>query len=129
MPKKTWNFQLLPGKPGIISPNRYRMDSAGEAMENLVNNALPSYLKFHGVNKIVLQLGPSNRDGPLYSEILGVGTLIVPDFDTARYTAAPDEEKSTFLRQTIRQAFGWIIEQYPDSGSFKKALESLGWNE
>ncbi len=58
-----WKFQLLPGTPGILG-ERFQIDETMGLFANEVNDALHYPFRFHGVNKIVIELGPNVRPAP-----------------------------------------------------------------
>ena len=124
--KNRWNFQLLPTMPHVVAKG-YRMDAVGEQVEKEVNDALPGYLKFHGVNKIVLKLGPNIENVPDYVEILGVGSKQWPDFDLQRYVDTNEAEKRRMLCETIVGFFAWIERSFNDAVFVRGARSKVPW--
>lgn len=122
--KHSWNFQLLPGQPDIVSGG-YAMDTTGKAVEDEVQNVLPSYLHFHGVNKIVLQLGKS--DYSEYIELDGVGIIPVSDFDLQKYAHYSEKKKIEVLHAVIAEAFDWLSTTFEDADTFRKIQKQLSW--
>lgn len=125
--KKTWNFQLCPNTPGIIAKNGYRMDNIGFKIENEVNDALPSYLKFHKINKIVIMLGKGSDEKRDYFEVGRVGIKQAGSFNYDKYLSLTAHERYLFLKDIIIETFRWIISNFVDHKSFIKAIKKLDW--
>jgi len=121
-----WKFQLSPNVSGVIGKG-YRMDAVGQEIEDEVNDALPGYLKFHGVNKIVVKLGPSVKHEKDYYEMLGVGLKQWNEFDLQSYTNARESEKRQVLRDCVIQVFRWIQKNFDDTAFVDKAKDNLPW--
>lgn len=121
-----WKFQLCPNIPGIIGKG-YRMDTVGQSVAEEVNNALPGYLKFHGVNKIVVCLGPNVGNKPDYLEVLGVGLKQVNGFDLNLYANLGDAEKRQSLQGCVIQVLRWIQENFDDTAFVDKAKCKVFW--
>ncbi len=122
--KKTWNFQLCPIEKDIISKG-FRMDEIGQKIENEINEALPFYLKFHKVNKIVIKLGPSKDCN--YRETMGVGFKQVSNFSAKEYIQLLGKDKELYLKHIIKDVFQWLIENFEDSDSFQKTKLNVSW--
>ena len=112
--------------PHVVAKG-YRMDAVGEQVEKEVNDALPGYLKFHGVNKIVLKLGPNIENDPDYVEILGVGSKQWTDFDLQRYVDTNEAEKRRMLCETIVGFFAWIERSFNDASFVRGARSKVPW--
>ncbi len=124
--KNSWNFQILPNIPNIVS-HGYRMDDIGESLEQEVNAAMPGYLRFHRVNKIVVQIGP-NVDGLKdYYEVLGVGIKQWPGIDLEQYIQATSETRIDILRSCINGVFCWLEETYDDAAFVDKVRQRVSW--
>jgi hypothetical protein len=103
------------------------MDPIGEEIESEVNDALPGYLKFHGVNKIVVKLGPNGENAKDYSEVLGVGVKQWNAFDLGGYVMADEPAKRRLLRDCVTEVFSWIESNFADAEFVKKARNKVPW--
>lgn len=121
-----WKFQFLPNEKGVIGVG-YRMDEVGKEVENRINDALSYPFKFHGVNKIVVGLGPSPVQTRDYIELEGVAKKQYPDFSASDYNMQTEEERRQQLYSIAREVFGWIALNFDDASFVHKAAAKLDW--
>jgi len=124
-----WKFQLCPNQRDAFG-NGFRLDAVGEAFEERVNDAMPFPLGFHGVNKIVIRLGPPGHAGIKdYGEVLGVGEKQYPNFSYQHYMAASPPEREALLEAVTRDVFRWLVDAHADARFVAKAAGKLGWTD
>lgn len=121
-----WKFQLCPNEKNVIGTG-FRMDPAGQKVENEVNDALSYPFRFHGVNKLVIKIGKSPVDSPDYVEMLGVGVKQYPDFCAQSYLQKGGNERREELIQICKSVFGWFLHNFDDADFAEKAAARLGW--
>ncbi len=110
-----WKFQLCPNRRGVIGVG-YRLDPIGQAFEDRVNEAMPYPFGFHGVNKIVIRLGPSDRGEKDYVEELGVGQKQYLRFSCEGYNdASPAAREETQFVEKASRKLGWLDIGFPRS--------------
>jgi hypothetical protein len=129
MPKKKshnkWSFQILPLTPGVLGKG-YRVDSITQTIEDEVNDALPYFFRFHKISKLVIGLGPKQKERD-YHEIGGVAQKHYPDFDVHKYATLSNEEKVVAMRRIVMEVFDWLIATFDDSQCFQTAKRGLNW--
>lgn len=126
MARNKWSFQLLPNTRDLLGTG-YRIDEVGQAVENEVNEALPYYFRFHKIGKLVIGLGPNQKEKD-YVELLNVAQKQCPGFDLLRYRDSDRSEKERMLKRTIYEVFDWLTAHFDDADCFRTAKEKLNWN-
>ena len=121
-----WKFQIMPNLPDIVG-KRYRMDLVCDEVEAQVNEAMPFPLKFHGVVKVVVALGPDPHPVEDYRELLGVAKKQWPDFDLHGYAAMTDSVKRETLRAVVCATFNWFQQSHADAFFVVRARERIAW--
>lgn len=104
------------------------MDAVGEEVEEQINSAFSYPFNFHGVNKIVVRLGPSLIETPDYVEILGVGKKQYPNFCASDYKAKSDDERRSELLSVAKAVFEWLDQNFEDAEFVRKAASKLDWD-
>jgi len=129
MTRARWKFQICPaGDMELI--RRYRLDPVGQSFEGRVNDAIPFPLRFHGVNKLVIWLGPPPKPVKKdYVESGGVAEIQYPTFSWEQYFAASPAEREVLLETATKEVFRWLTSQYPDAQFVTRAAERLGWSD
>ena len=122
-----WKFQLCPNMKHAVAFG-YRLDEVGEAVEREVNDAIKYPLKFHGVKKIVVRLGPSSVKTPDYIELLGVGKKQYPNFNAEAYLAMSELQRRSQLLDISKSVFKWLVTNFEDADFALKAGERMGWD-
>jgi hypothetical protein len=123
-----WKFQLCPNEKDSLGKG-FRIDPIGQGVEDEVNDALRYPFKFHGVNKLVIRLGPAARSCKDYIEHAGVGTKQYPSFSSAEYLNASDGEKRIIMEDITKDVFRWILAEFDDVEFVHKAIANLGWSD
>jgi hypothetical protein len=121
-----WKFQFVPNEKGVIGVG-YRMDTVGELVEREVNAALRYPFKFHGVNKLVVELGPTTPERPDYIELAGVGLKQYPTFSAADYLERTAEDRRSMLVEITKDVFDWLTSTFDDAEFARIGLRNLGW--
>lgn len=103
------------------------MDNVGEEVEQSVNDAIRYPFNFHGINKIVIRLGPVATETPDYIELLGVGRKQYPNFDARRYILLSEYERRDLLFEVVKSVFAWFLLNFDDADFVKIATQKLGW--
>lgn len=120
-----WAFQLLPNTPGILGKG-YRVDPETQAIEDEVDAVLQCKFNFHGINKLVIRLGPKEGQKD-YEEHDNVAQVNYPDFSAHSYNELSPSEKADLMKGIILEVFGWLSTNFEDAQCFDKAQEKLGW--
>ena len=123
-----WKFQLCPNKKDVVAVG-YRLDPIGQAVETMINDALSYPFRFHGVNKIVIRLGPPEEATADYREVLGVGMKQYPDFHWDAYVAGSPDKKREMLIDATKNVFRWLLSEFDDVDFVRKGVNNLGWSD
>ncbi|NRA30134.1 MAG: hypothetical protein HRU11_07705 [Parvularculaceae bacterium] len=103
------------------------MDDVGEEVERIVNDALRYPFHFHGINKIVVRLGPSPNNAPDYIELMGVAKKQYTAFSADEYVGLAEERRRRELILIVQSVFDWLLEEFEDAEFIKAAQQNLGW--
>ncbi len=124
--RNKWGFQLSPTTRDVLGVG-YRVDPLTKEIEDEVDNTLPYRFRFHGISKLVIKLGPSEKEKD-YVEGFGVALKHYPDFDIYEYKDLPSEEKTKVMRRIILDVFDWLIHTFEDAQTFQVTKEKLKWS-